>query len=280
MVAYAPRSSKITRCGRLAPAPEARTMTRGQRHRLHMPIDLSTLLSAMKLWPVGAKSPIFTPKPGRPSRMMSARQGTSRSTARQGAVGCFIRQPPLHVNYKSSLVHEPGRTPTSSMLARLNYMVSASRECVRAAFDNLGSPSKCEIAQAIGKHVPALCWRRRCVSRVGGRSQARTHRPPSQSRWGSFLSWPAAITVAQDCGKPASRPNEHTSGIHPRCRRSCSSKHKTPAGELSAGVRSAMLPSPAGSLRPQARSKRSRFITLVHAATKSFTNFSFESAHP
>jgi hypothetical protein len=28
----------------------------------------------------------------------------------------------------------------------------------------------------------------------------------------------------------------------------------------------------------QARSKRSRFITLVHAATKSFTNFSFESA--
>ena len=27
------------------------------------------------------------------------------------------------------------------------------------------------------------------------------------------------------------------------------------------------------------RSKRSRFITLVHAATKSFTNFSFESAH-
>ena len=31
--------------------------------------------------------------------------------------------------------------------------------------------------------------------------------------------------------------------------------------------------------RAQARSKRSRFITLVHAATKSFTNFSFESAH-
>jgi hypothetical protein len=29
----------------------------------------------------------------------------------------------------------------------------------------------------------------------------------------------------------------------------------------------------------QARSKRSAFITLVHAATKSFTNFSFESAH-
>jgi hypothetical protein len=28
----------------------------------------------------------------------------------------------------------------------------------------------------------------------------------------------------------------------------------------------------------EARSKRSRFITLVHAATKSFTNFSFESA--
>jgi len=28
----------------------------------------------------------------------------------------------------------------------------------------------------------------------------------------------------------------------------------------------------------QAMSKRSRFITLVHAATKSFTNFSFESA--
>jgi len=37
-----------------------------------------------------------------------------------------------------------------------------------------------------------------------------------------------------------------------RCRRSCNSKNKTPAGELSAGVRSAMLPSPAGSLRPQA----------------------------
>src|SRR5436190_18192146 len=31
--------------------------------------------------------------------------------------------------------------------------------------------------------------------------------------------------------------------------------------------------------RDQTRSKRSRFITLVHAATKSFTNFSFESAH-
>src|SRR4051812_35649857 len=29
----------------------------------------------------------------------------------------------------------------------------------------------------------------------------------------------------------------------------------------------------------QARSKRSKFITLVHAATKSFTNFSPESAH-
>ncbi len=29
----------------------------------------------------------------------------------------------------------------------------------------------------------------------------------------------------------------------------------------------------------QARSKRSRFITLSQAATKSFTNFSFESAH-
>src|SRR5215475_308468 len=29
--------------------------------------------------------------------------------------------------------------------------------------------------------------------------------------------------------------------------------------------------------RDQARSKRSRFITLVHAATKSFTNFSLES---
>src|SRR5580692_12705714 len=31
--------------------------------------------------------------------------------------------------------------------------------------------------------------------------------------------------------------------------------------------------------RDQARSKRSRSIILVHAATKSFTNFSFESAH-
>src|SRR5580658_464363 len=31
--------------------------------------------------------------------------------------------------------------------------------------------------------------------------------------------------------------------------------------------------------RDQARSKRSRFVTLVHTATKSFTNFSFESAH-
>ena len=31
--------------------------------------------------------------------------------------------------------------------------------------------------------------------------------------------------------------------------------------------------------RAQARSKRSRFITLVHAATKSFANFSLESAH-
>jgi len=30
--------------------------------------------------------------------------------------------------------------------------------------------------------------------------------------------------------------------------------------------------------RPQARSKRSWSITLVHAATKSFTNFSFASA--
>ena len=28
-----------------------------------------------------------------------------------------------------------------------------------------------------------------------------------------------------------------------------------------------------------ARSKRSAFMTLFHAATKSFTNFSFESAH-
>jgi hypothetical protein len=30
--------------------------------------------------------------------------------------------------------------------------------------------------------------------------------------------------------------------------------------------------------RDQARSNRSRFITLVQAATKSFTNFCFESA--
>jgi hypothetical protein len=31
--------------------------------------------------------------------------------------------------------------------------------------------------------------------------------------------------------------------------------------------------------RVRARSKRSAFITVVHAATKSFTNFSFESTH-
>jgi hypothetical protein len=31
--------------------------------------------------------------------------------------------------------------------------------------------------------------------------------------------------------------------------------------------------------RAQARSKRSRFITLFHAAAKSFTNASFESSH-
>ena len=37
---------------------------------------------------------------------------------------------------------------------------------------------------------------------------------------------------------------------------------------------------PAKNLRcDQARSKRSRFITLFQAAAKSFTNFSFESAH-
>ena len=33
------------------------------------------------------------------------------------------------------------------------------------------------------------------------------------------------------------------------------------------------------SINAHARSKRSRFITLFQAATKSFTNFSFESAH-
>ena len=33
-------------------------------------------------------------------------------------------------------------------------------------------------------------------------------------------------------------------------------------------------------LRSQASSKRSLFITLLHAATKSFANFSLESAHP
>ena len=32
--------------------------------------------------------------------------------------------------------------------------------------------------------------------------------------------------------------------------------------------------------KDQTRSKRSRFMTLVHAATKSFTNFSLESEHP
>jgi hypothetical protein len=32
--------------------------------------------------------------------------------------------------------------------------------------------------------------------------------------------------------------------------------------------------------RLQAGLKRSRFITLSHAATKSFTNLAFESAHP
>ena len=42
-------------------------------------------------------------------------------------------------------------------------------------------------------------------------------------------------------------------------------------------LRSRSLPKPFR--RDQTRSKRSRFITLVHAATKSFTNFSFESAH-
>jgi len=30
----------------------------------------------------------------------------------------------------------------------------------------------------------------------------------------------------------------------------------------------------------QARSKRPRFITLFHTATKSFRNFSWESSHP
>ena len=33
-------------------------------------------------------------------------------------------------------------------------------------------------------------------------------------------------------------------------------------------------------LYDQARSKRSRFITLFHTATKSCTNFSSESSHP
>ncbi len=32
-------------------------------------------------------------------------------------------------------------------------------------------------------------------------------------------------------------------------------------------------------VRDYARSKRSRFITLLQAATKSFTNVSFESSH-
>ena len=35
-----------------------------------------------------------------------------------------------------------------------------------------------------------------------------------------------------------------------------------------------------GHLGDQARSKRSRFITLFHTATKSCRNFSWESSHP
>ncbi len=38
-------------------------------------------------------------------------------------------------------------------------------------------------------------------------------------------------------------------------------------------------PSPFPCLPNQATSKRSWFITLVHTAAKSFTNFSLESAH-
>jgi hypothetical protein len=46
------------------------------------------------------------------------------------------------------------------------------------------------------------------------------------------------------------------------------------AGAITAGPRKAP-----DFRQAQARSKRSRFITLFHAATKSFTNASFESSH-
>lgn len=41
-----------------------------------------------------------------------------------------------------------------------------------------------------------------------------------------------------------------------------------------------LVPSPQPPAFPHARSNRSRFITLVHAATKSFTNFACESELP
>ena len=65
----------------------------------------------------------------------------------------------------------------------------------------------------------------------------------------------------------------------PTSRRPCGSAHSRADGQRTRGARHVRVNSAASTGKGQSRSKRSRFMTLSHAATKSRTNFSFASSH-
>ena len=86
----------------------------------------------------------------------------------------------------------------------------------------------------------------------------------------------ASVAAAADTAKPAIPSATRQRRTHAHCLNENAAMANFSKGLSQLGKRDSL----AGIVRSdQARSKRSRFITLVHAATKSFTNFSFESAH-
>ena len=83
--------------------------------------------------------------------------------------------------------------------------------------------------------------------------------------------WTLRVFVGRDAG---GRPVQDCRGS----KRESETALAKYVAELSEG-KPALEASPNSEEGDQARSKRSRFMTLSHATTKSRTNFSFESSH-
>ncbi len=113
---------------------------------------------------------------------------------------------------------------------------------------------------------------------------------PPPSRWPRFLSGRAATSVAPRIRNvslkamivagPRNRRSSATAGMNPGAAETQAEMQGGVPDRPETPPRNAALISASRLLRrrDQATSKRSWFITLVHAATKSFRNFSVESA--